>query len=276
MEKWETELWDGYPVLTSHVEQSIGWLAKFGRITSGLQQLNKDYAKGLVKLVKKEKSKSPHEGSIHSAHKTVLEKLTVLSERHKEVSLSLGEVAREAQDMVRTLGKQHKEIEAEARKLKSDLEVSVNQLERCKEKFWRRQQEADRSEDSLAKAEPDQRVSKGELEKLKENADEKRCRASKARDEYILQIKLTNSYQKVHYKETWPKILTKLALLCRQAGEGVSDQLQKLGEEGMEEWPTKKEAWGDLANIKENLNIEGELSGSELCKYHQDYKNKMT
>jgi len=260
MEEWETGLWDGYPLLTSHVEQSIGWLAKFGRITSGLQRLNKDYGKGLSKLVKKENSKSQDGRSIGSAHKAILEELNSLAARHKEVSVGLGEAARETQDLVRTFGEQHREVEAEARKLKAELEVSVNQLERCKEKFWRRQQEADRTEDTLAKAEPDQKVSRGELEKLKEAADEKRDRACKAREDYILQLKLTNSYQRGYYRETWPKIMTKLAKLSKQAGEGVANQLEQLGEKGEDAWPSGEEAWGELANIQEKLDIAGDFS----------------
>ena len=53
-EHWETELWDAFPKLSTNVLQSISWLQRFGKISTGLHKLNKDYGKGLAKLVKKE------------------------------------------------------------------------------------------------------------------------------------------------------------------------------------------------------------------------------
>merc|ERR1712025_51721 len=43
-------------------------------------------------------------------------------------------------------------------------------------------------------------------------------------------------------------------------GEGVAIQMEQLGEKGEEFWPTGEEAWGELADLKEQLDIRGDFS----------------
>ena len=77
---------------------------------------------------------------------------------------------------------QHKSVETEAKKLQSDLDNNIRKLDRSREKFDRRQTDADTAEDHLVKAEPDSRVSRAELEKIKDVADDAKMRAARARN----------------------------------------------------------------------------------------------
>ena len=66
------------------------------RLSSGLQKLNKDYGKGLAKLVKKETQPGEDgSSSLSLSHKSCLAQLTVLAGKHKQIAVSLGQLAKE-------------------------------------------------------------------------------------------------------------------------------------------------------------------------------------
>ena len=133
--------------------ETVGWLQKYVRISQGLHKLNKDYGKGLAKLVKKESrtGDEANRSSISISHGASLAQLTLLAGRHKEIAVSLGNLSREYETHVKRLLDQHKQVEAEARKLKGDLDNSVKKLDKSRVKFERRQHEADCAEDTLTK-----------------------------------------------------------------------------------------------------------------------------
>jgi len=257
---WEAELWDAFPQLSNNALQSISWLQKFGKISNGLHKLNKDYGKGLAKLVKKE-SKAGEDGtSVSVCHKGVMQHLLGLASKHKQIAVSLGAAAREYDGEAKRLIEEHKTVESEAKKLQGELESSKLKLEKSREKFQKRQIEADHAEDCLTKAEPDSRVSRAELERLKEDADDKRSRANRSRDEYSQQLLLTNSHQKGFYRETWPKIFSQLQRVGQDAGDGVHELLTRLVSGGLDQWPEPVEAWGEIDNCRELLDYRGDFS----------------
>jgi len=257
---WQTELWDAFPQLSSNVLESISWLQKFGKISIGLHKLNKDYGKGLAKLVKKE-TKSGEEGSsVGVCHKALMQHLLGLAGRHKQIAVTLGALAREYDGEAKRLIEEHKTVESEAKKSKGELDSSIGKLDKTREKFEKRQIEADHAEDCLNKAEPDTRVSRAELEKLKENADERRARANRSREEYNQQLLLTNSQQKGFYRETWPKIFSSIRQVGKEAGDGVHDMLSKLVSGGLDQWPEPMEAWGEIDNFRELLDFKGDFA----------------
>ena len=57
-----------------------------------------------------------------------------MSGRHKQLSVSLGNLSKEYEDHVKRLFDQHRNLETEARKVKSVLENSVKKLERARDK----------------------------------------------------------------------------------------------------------------------------------------------
>ena len=229
------------------------------RLSSGLHKLNKDYGKGLAKLVKKEtKSGSGEEGSsLTVSHKASLAHLTVLAARHKQIAVSLGNLSKEYDSHVTRLLEQHKTVEMEGRRMQQDLDASIKKLGKSREKFERRQWESDKAEDHLAKAEPDTRISRAELERIKELADEAKMRATRAREEFSLQLSLTNKHQKGFYREAWPGLFSRLRLVGREAEEGVNDLLSRLVVGGLDHWPDPAEAWGELDNCRELLDFKG-------------------
>jgi len=262
---WERDLWDAFPQLSTNVLQSISWLQRFGKISNGLHKLNKDYGKGLAKLVKKE-SKTGEEGtSVGVCHKGLMQHLLSLAGKHKQIAVSLGSLAREYDGEAKRLIEEHKTAESEAKKLQGELESSKSKLEKSREKFQKRQIEADRAEDDLNKAEPDTRVSRAELEKLKENADDRRARANRSRDEYSQQLLLTNSHQRGFYRETWPNIFKRLQTVGNDAGEGVNEMLSKLVSGGLDQWPEPIDAWGEIDNFRELLDYRGDFSSFVIC-----------
>ena len=254
---WETELWDAFPQLSDNVLQSISWLQRFGKISNGLHKLNKDYGKGLAKLVKKE-SKSGEDGtSVGVCHKGFMQHLLGLAGKHKQIAVSLGALAREYDGEAKRLIDEHKTVESEAKKLQGELESSISKLDKSREKYQKRQIEADHAEDSLSKAEPDNSVSRAELERLKENADDRRARANRSQEEYSQQLLLTNSHQKGFYRESWPKIFSQIQSVGKDAADGVHEMLSKLVSGGLDQWPEPVEAWGEIDNFRELLDYRG-------------------
>lgn len=257
---WETELWDAFPQLSDNVLQSISWLQRFGKISNGLHKLNKDYGKGLAKLVKKE-SKSGEDGtSVGVCHKGFMQHLLGLAGKHKQIAVSLGALAREYDGEAKRLIDEHKTVESEAKKLQGELESSISKLDKSREKYQKRQIEADHAEDSLSKAEPDNSVSRAELERLKENADDRRARANRSQEEYSQQLLLTNSHQKGFYRESWPKIFSQIQSVGKDAADGVHEMLSKLVSGGLDQWPEPVEAWGEIDNFRELLDYRGDFS----------------
>ena len=57
-----------------------------------------------------------------------------MSGRHKQLSVSLGNLSKEYEDHVKRLFDQHSNLETEARKVKSVLENSVKKLEQARDK----------------------------------------------------------------------------------------------------------------------------------------------
>ena len=252
-------------ISSENVVQTIGWLQKYVRLSNGLHKLNKDYGKGLAKLVKKEtKSGSGEEGSsLTVSHKACLAQLTLLAGRHKQIAVSLGNLAKEYDCHVTRLLEQHKTVELEGKRMQHDLDINIKKLSKSREKFDRRQFESDRAEDHLLKAEPDTRISRAELEKIKELADEAKIRATRAREEFSLQLSLTNKHQRGFYQESWPGLYSRLRLVGREAEEGVQDLLTRLVSGGLDQWPEPMEAWGELDNCRELLDFKGETGECE-------------
>jgi len=257
---WENELWDAFPQLSSNMLQSISWMQKFVRISTGLHKLNKDYGKGLSKLVKKEGKMAEDGTSIGVSHKGMMQHLLGLAGKHKQIAVSLGGIAREYEGEAKRLLEEHKTIESEAKKLQGELKSSIEKLEKSRDKYQKRQIEADYAEDILSKAEPDTRVSRAELEKLKENADDRRARANRSRDEYSQQLLLTNSHQKGFYRETWPGIFKQIHKIGKDAEDGIGELLSKLVSGGLDQWPEPVEAWGEIDNFKELLDFRGDFA----------------
>ena len=111
----------------------------------------------------------------------------------------------------------------------------------------------------MTKAEPDTRVTRAELERIKDAADDTKTRAARAREEYSVQLNLTNSYQRGFYREAWPGVFSKLRRVGQEAEEGINDLLSRLVSGGIDQWPEPVEAWGELDNCRELLDFKGNL-----------------
>ena len=208
--------------------------------------------------MKKEAAGSEEGSSLAVSHKSCLAQLTLLAGKHKQIAVSLGGLAREYETHTARLRDQHKAVEVEGRRLQHDMDNNIKMLFKSHEKFDRRQMESHLAEDNLSKSEPDSRISRAELDKMREAADEAGLRASRAREEYSLQLSLTNKHQRAFYQEAWPALYSRLRLVGREAEEGVADLLARLVAAGRDQWPQSEEAWGELDNCRDLLDFKGD------------------
>ena len=209
-------------------------------------------------MVKKETGRWSEEGSsVSVSHKSCLAQLTVLAGKHKQIAVSLGQLGSEYESHVARLTEQHRAVQVEGKRLQQEMDNNIKKLFKSHEKFERRQLESDLAENNLSKSEPDSRISRAELERVREVADEAKMRASRAREEYSLQLSLTNKHQRGFYQETWPGLYSRLRLVGREAEEGVQDLLARLVAAGRDQWPPPEEAWGELETCRELLDFKG-------------------
>ena len=169
--------------------------------------------------MKKETGPGEEGSSISVSHKSCLAQLTVLAGKHKQIAVSLGQLAKEYEIHVTRLTEQHRTVEVEGKRLQHDMDNTIKKLFKSHEKFERRQLESNLAEENLSKSEPDSRISRAELDKMREVADEGKMRASRAREEYSLQLSLTNKHQRGFYQEAWPGLYSRLRLVGREAEE---------------------------------------------------------
>merc|ERR1719494_1741049 len=125
--------------------------------------------------------------------------------------------------------------------------------------YEKRVGEAELAEGRLAKAEPDPAVSRFDLERAREEADEKKGRAERARQEYGVQLDVTNSQHRGIYRETWPRVFARMREVSREAGQEIVQHLEKLGQVGEQGWPLPEEAWTRLASNIQLIDLRGDF-----------------
>jgi len=168
-------------------------------------------------------------------------------------------LAREGAREADRLLEEHKGAEAEAKKLKAGMDSSAEKLTKARDRYEKRVGEAELAEARLAKAEPDPAVSRFDLERAREEADEKKGRAERARQEYGVQLDVTNSQHRGFYRETWPRVFARMREVSKEAGQEVVRHLEKLGEVGEEGWPVPEEAWTRLASSVQLIDLRGDF-----------------
>ncbi|XP_023348391.1 uncharacterized protein LOC111717110 [Eurytemora carolleeae] len=246
LEKWEDLMWDRVPHLVKYTRTSLDWVDSYVKLTFGLQKLHKDYSKGLMKLVKLQRDKGVDGRSMGKCWVGVIGHLGTVSEKHKQLATVLGDVGRKYQDEAELLLEEQKQLEQTSRRKQTELDSSILLLEKSKEKFFRRQIDAERSDDALLRSDEDDRMPKEELDKLRDLADEKKTKYNKAREEYISQLKTTNSLQRDFYEDTWPNIISGMRGVAERSVECIISLLRRLDLLAQEEW-------GDFGIIAEEM-----------------------
>lgn len=102
---------------------------------------------------------------------------------------------------------EHRGAEGEAKRLQAGLDMVIGRLSKARDKYEKKAVEAELAEERLARAEPDigereevaqcivcvEGVSRAELERTKEEAEERRGRAERAREEYGSQVRQSSA-----------------------------------------------------------------------------------
>merc|ERR1719447_389129 len=147
----------------------------------------------------------------------------------------------------------------EAKKLKAGMDSSAEKLTKARDRYEKRVGEAELAEARLAKAEPDPAVSRFDLERAREEADEKKGRAERARQEYGVQLDVTNSQHRGFYRETWPRVFARMREVSREAGQEIVQHLEKLGQVGERGWPLPEEVWTRMASNIQLIDLRGDF-----------------
>jgi len=246
LDRWEDMLWDRLPHMIKYSRTSLDWVDRYVKLTMGLQRLHKDYAKGLSKLVKAQRDRGVDGRSMGRCWVGVIGHLGSVSEKHRQLATVLGDIGKKYGEEADLLTEEQRTLEENSRKFQSDLDSSILQLEKSKEKFFRRQIEAEKAEEALVRGEDDEKTSAEELGKIKEAADERRAKYNKARDEYSSQLSATNNLQREFYEDTWPSILAGMRGVAERGVECIISLLRRLD-------LLAREELGDLGLIADDM-----------------------
>jgi len=246
IERWEDLLWDRVPHIVKYTRTSLDWVDKHVKLTFGLQKLNKDYAKGLSKLVKAHREKGVDGRSLRKCWVGVITHLGSVADKHRQLATILGDVGKKYQEEADALTEEQRTLEQNARKVQGDLDANYLLLEKSKEKYFKKQLEAQKADEVLLRGEDDETVGQNDLDKLRDGADDKKHKYDKAREEYINQLRETNKFQREFYDETWPSILSGMRGVSERSVECITSLLRRLDNMATEEW-------GDLGLLSDEL-----------------------
>jgi len=246
LERWEDMLWDKVPHMVKYTRTSLEWVEKYVKLTFSLQKLNKDYSKGLGKLIKQQRDRGVDGKSMSKCWGGVMSQLGNVAENHRQLATVLEDIGKKYQDEAALLTEEQRSFEQTSRKVQEDLDASVSLLIKAKEKFFRKQFESQKADENLVRSEDDEKVNQDALDKLRDVADTKKEKYNKAREDYVSQLKSTNSFQKDFYDETLPSILSGMRGVSERSVECVTSLLRRLDHLG-------KEEWGDLGSIAEEM-----------------------
>lgn len=235
IERWEDKLWDRLPHMIKYTRTSLEWVDRYVKLTVGLQKLHKDYSKGLSKLIKTQKNKGVDARSMGRCWIGVIGHLGAVSDKHKQLATVLGDIGRKYGEECDLLTEEQRTLEENSRRFQGNLDTSIVQLEKAKEKFFRRQFEAEKAENALIRGEEDDKINNDELEKIRDNADEKKEKYNKARDEYSSQLAETNALQTEFYKDLWPGVLSGMRGIAERSMDCIVSLLRRLDLLGQDE-----------------------------------------
>jgi len=201
----------------------------------------------LFKLVKAQRERGGPDGrSMGKCWDGVIGHIGAVSEKHKQLATVLGDIGRTYSEEAGLLAEEQRDLEQSSKKLQSDLDSSILDLERTKEKYFRRQLEAEKSEDALLRSEDDEKVTADELEKLRDAADEKKAKYNKAREEYSAQLSSTNILQSDFYQNSWPNLISGMRGVAERGVESIISLLRRLD-------LLARDEWGDLGLVSDEM-----------------------
>ncbi|XP_054712717.1 formin-binding protein 1 homolog [Uloborus diversus] len=212
---WGIELWDQYDHLSTHTLRGIEFLEKYSQFIKDRCAIENEYANKLRKLTKnyhlKKKADDDLQYSTCRAFVLMMNEINDMAGQHELISENLNLlVVKEISTLSKELRDLRKSHLQEGAKLQSNIQSSLNHLEKNKKCYEKSFKESEKANENYQKALADLHLSRIELEKARLNSISKQQASENAKVEYEEQLHMTNEAQRQHYYELMPKVFQDL------------------------------------------------------------------
>jgi len=230
---WGLELWDRVDAVIGQLGEDTDELSNvFTRFVKERGDLEKEYARGLRKLVarftpKDRKKGAPPESSQTSCFRLLLCEVGYQAGQHELLSESLGKtVASEIKSKVKEVTKGTEQCKKEVKTLTGSLDKSLRSLEKARNQYAKCHTEWGQLREEVKRAEGDPTMARQDVEKVKGLAVAKQRQLEEYKATYAQQLVRGNAAQQDHYQRSLPAVLETLQALSVQRGEAVKEVLR--------------------------------------------------
>uniref|UniRef100_A0A8C4R2J9 Formin binding protein 1a n=1 Tax=Eptatretus burgeri TaxID=7764 RepID=A0A8C4R2J9_EPTBU len=192
-------------------------MEKYCKFVRDRAEVEVNYAKQLRSLAKKyqpkKNSKEEEESRFTScrAFLMVLSELNDYAGQHEVISENMNmSILQEMLGYVQELKQERKMVSLQCRKAQQHLEACWKQLESCKKRFERDCKEAEKALQYFDKMDNDINVTKADVEKARQQSNQRTQLAEDTKNEYATQLQKYNEEQNQHYFAILPKIFQDL------------------------------------------------------------------
>uniref|UniRef100_UPI00358DF1CB formin-binding protein 1 isoform X2 n=1 Tax=Myxine glutinosa TaxID=7769 RepID=UPI00358DF1CB len=214
---WGDELWDQFDNVEKHTQWGIDYMEKYCKFVRDRAEVEVNYAKQIRSLAKKYQPKKNSREEDDSRFTSCRAFLMVLSElndyagQHEVISENMNmSILQEMLGYVQELKQERKMQLHEGRKAQQHLEACWKQLESCKKRFERDCKEAEKALQYFDKMDNDINVTKADVEKARQQSNQRTQLAEDTKNEYATQLQKYNEEQNQHYFAIMPKIFQDL------------------------------------------------------------------
>jgi len=257
---WGTELWDQYDNIANHTSKGIDFLEKYGHFVDQRCKIEQEYASKLRRLVKtyipkSKKDDDEYQFTCTHAYKNLLNELGDQAGQHEMIAENLStSVVSELTNLVKQLKDDRRKYMVEGQRIKADLQSSLNQLTKTKEKYEKAFGASERALDAYNKADADINLSRAEVEKQRVNKTIKSQQFEDAKNEYASQLQKTNEAQAKYYNHFKPQVLTNFQDLDERRIKCIQSFILKSVNIERDVLPIVSQCLDGMAQNAENIN----------------------
>jgi len=264
---FSTDLLDGFDLLNKRTDGALKAFAEYSSFFKDFSKLQKDHAKSLMKLAasqKKEFEKAPPHlkdiGSTYVSWQSTLTELEKLADRHSQVADSIeNDICKTIANTLKEWQKDRKKLESESRELTKGYKSSLDNLQKCRQKYVASSKEADDCKTAHGKAKDDASVKASQLTKIEAKASQFAQKAQKSEAEYQQMLGVTNQKQTDYYTNTMPALLQEYQRFEERRIAFVKEILQKFAACQADLPQTYTDASRMILDASNNINISDDI-----------------
>jgi len=209
MKEWGSELWDRVDNVDQRFQDSIQKNDRLVRFLREKAQIDHDYSKQLKKLASKyEKGTNDSNFSTERAFSSLLTSTHNIANQYEQISEEIAKTCIQPfnhfnNDLIST----RKDLRSEYSKQLKVLDECGKEVDRSKDNWVRQFKNSEKAKLQYEKADQDDHVTKADVEKARQNKEQKRNMAEDAKNEYAQKLVKCNEQQKNHHTQLIPAIL---------------------------------------------------------------------